>query len=569
MANFESQQATLGQFIITRLGGRVSLTQHWITSILSFRKTELVTPLQAIVAAVLGAVSGIGIIAIINYAAAIESHELYDYKLPFLFLLMIVAFSYTQSLLLKSCTSSVESALESHRIETAEKLLFVGLEDLETIPSHEIQAGLSQYYEVINTNIIALISGIKGAMFSVLIISYLAFISWQAALLSCITAAICTYVYRQGAEGLYDAKAESSKAEAELLGNINDILGGFKELKLKYRKRLLLLEDLSSTIARASKARDRSTVALVDLMVFGNIVTYLLAGSIIFLLPLTSDHSTQDISRIMALVLFLIGPIGSAIDAAQQFTSVRFSIKQLYRFDDRLNKYILHREATDELPSFSSLDVDNLTFVRPASIDDPGFKVGPLSLNIRTHQITFIEGGNGSGKTTLVRLLTGLYQATSGTFIVNGTPVEPGEYHRYAMYFGAIFSDNHVFRKPYGLSPEQMEVFRKNIGLLGIEHCIPEDIERDLQSEKLSTGQKKRLALALTLAEDCPILVFDEWAADQDPHFREIFYRRIIPSLKADGKAVIAITHDDRYFDLADQQYHMEYGSLRQVKASN
>ena len=131
---------------------------------------------------------------------------------------------------------------------------------------------------------------------------------------------------------------------------------------------------------------------------------------------------------------------------------------------------------------------------------------------------------------------------------------------------GVVFSDNHLFRKPYGLGSDQIEILKENIRLLGIEHCCPKNLEHDLEPERLSTGQRKRLALALLLVEDRPIMIFDEWAADQDPQFREIFYRQLLPRLRSMGKIIVAITHDDRYFDLADQRYHMEDGKMNLVK---
>ena len=79
---------------------------------------------------------------------------------------------------------------------------------------------------------------------------------------------------------------------------------------------------------------------------------------------------------------------------------------------------------------------------------------------------------------------------------------------------------------------------------------------------KLSRGQRKRLALLTAYLEDRPIYVFDEWAADQDPVFRRIFYLRLLPELKARGKTVVAITHDDRYFGDADRIVKLEEGKV-------
>jgi putative ATP-binding cassette transporter len=78
----------------------------------------------------------------------------------------------------------------------------------------------------------------------------------------------------------------------------------------------------------------------------------------------------------------------------------------------------------------------------------------------------------------------------------------------------------------------------------------------------LSQGQRKRLALLTAYLEDRPIYLFDEWAADQDPQFKEIFYHHLLPELRARNKTVLVITHDDRYYDVADRLIKLDYGKL-------
>ena len=68
----------------------------------------------------------------------------------------------------------------------------------------------------------------------------------------------------------------------------------------------------------------------------------------------------------------------------------------------------------------------------------------------------------------------------------------------------------------------------------------------------LSTGQRKRLALIVSLLEKRPILLLDEWAADQDPEFRRKFYFDLLPALHRAGVTVVVVTHDDRYLDEMD-----------------
>jgi putative ATP-binding cassette transporter len=84
-------------------------------------------------------------------------------------------------------------------------------------------------------------------------------------------------------------------------------------------------------------------------------------------------------------------------------------------------------------------------------------------------------------------------------------------------------------------------------------------------SLNLSTGQRKRMGLLIALLEDKPICVFDEWAAEQDPEFRSYFYEELLHQLKEEGKTIIAVSHDDRYFHHADKIIKMEYGQLVKI----
>lgn len=168
-------------------------------------------------------------------------------------------------------------------------------------------------------------------------------------------------------------------------------------------------------------------------------------------------------------------------------------------------------------------------------------------------------GGNGSGKSTLLKLLTGLYRPASGELRVNGQSLLPVQYHRYRNQFSIVFTDFHLFDRLYGLTRVNDE------SLAELLHDMELDLKTHYEEGRfstlnLSTGQRKRLALIVALLDDKAILVFDEWAADQDPVFRKRFYEEILPDLKRRGKTVIAATHDDRYFSVADRVLKMECG---------
>lgn len=201
----------------------------------------------------------------------------------------------------------------------------------------------------------------------------------------------------------------------------------------------------------------------------------------------------------------------------------------------------------------------------PGAIAGPlpsGFHLGPIDAVFAPGEITFVVGGNGSGKSTLAKLITGLYVPQQGSITLNGEPIDHQNIEWFRQNTSAIFTDFHLFDEYLGFSGADLDDrVRHYLGLLRIDDKVTVHDGR-LSTVALSQGQRKRLALVTALLEDRPIYLFDEWAADQDPQFREVFYREILADLAARGKTVIVITHDDRYFDAADHLIKLEIGSL-------
>src|SRR5690606_22888216 len=193
---------------------------------------------------------------------------------------------------------------------------------------------------------------------------------------------------------------------------------------------------------------------------------------------------------------------------------------------------------------------------------DELFALGPVNLNFAPGQIHFLVGGNGSGKTSLAKLIVGLYRPEEGQVLLNGQPVGDEGRDAYRQHFSAIFSDFHLFEQL--LDAPGAELDAKGNALLAKLHLQHKVQVRQgaFTTRALSQGQRKRLALVVAYLEDRPFLVFDEWAADQDPLFKDVFYRTLLPELKAMGKTVLVISHDERYFDVADRLIRMENGQV-------
>lgn len=215
------------------------------------------------------------------------------------------------------------------------------------------------------------------------------------------------------------------------------------------------------------------------------------------------------------------------------------------------------------------IELQGLAYEYQHAAEESSFQLGPLDCHLHSGEIVFIIGGNGSGKTTLLKLLIGLYTPESGQIIWNGGPVTAANVERYRQNFAVIFAEPHLFPHLMGLAWENLDVRAQAwLQRLQLTHKV-QVVDGQLSTLNLSFGQRKRLALLTAYLEERPVYIFDEWAAGQDPEFRELFYRTLLPELKARGKLVIVISHDDHYFDAADRILKLDTGQIEYVIGSN
>lgn len=212
--------------------------------------------------------------------------------------------------------------------------------------------------------------------------------------------------------------------------------------------------------------------------------------------------------------------------------------------------------------AWRSLALVNVVYAYRDEDEETSFQLGPLSLGFRPGELVFIIGGNGSGKTTLAKLLCGLYSPEQGQILWDGRPVDESNRDTFRQHFTAIFADFYLFEQMLGLdSSAHRQQAQAYLVRLRLDHKLY-IANGGFSTAKLSHGQRKRLALLIAYLEDRPVYIFDEWAAGQDPAFTEFFYLELLPELKQKGKLVIVISHDDRYFGVADRLIKLDYGRV-------
>ena len=452
-----------------------------------------------------------------------------------------------------------ESLLNKLYIEIIDDIRQNELEDVEKLNTSEI------YSKMLNAQIIT-DSAVKGVhcwqnLIVILFLwLYIFNITPTGGLFCLLLISIAVAVYQVSQQLMAPLIKTESEQEKELSSLFNHILYGAKEIRINQQKNNDLFDNwLIPVIKKVKEIRADILSYFSRYWIFTCFCVYFGMAFIAFCFPLS--HSNDVTISVIIIIIYVWTPLLGIVGSMQRLTEGRNAIDNLY---DMRNKRKLSRKKKeqifDEINNFSELKFNNVGYRYKNPLGESEFSIGPLNFSCKAGEIIIIAGGNGSGKTTLMKIITGLYFPDSGKISINGNSVDMMN-HRYL--FSSVFSDFHLFDTMYGIDDideNTVNKLLKETDLSNKTQWISK--EKRFRHIDLSTGQRKRLALIVSLLEDKPIYIFDEWAADQDPHFRGYFYETLLPYLKNQGKLIIAVSHDDRYFHIADRLIKMEYGHI-------
>lgn len=354
---------------------------------------------------------------------------------------------------------------------------------------------------------------------------------------------------------------KTRKLENEFQKNLSALLNGFKEIYMDPRKGRFMYDHKICANADDSYRHDTFAVTgFVNNQIIGQVLYYLLITSILLLFSVVLDIEAGDVVRFLFALLYLLGSIETITVQFPILMRAQVAADHLVRLTDELEKANFKNripEGSLFKDIFEELTLADLEF----RYEDGSFGIGPVNLTIRKGDIVFIYGGNGSGKTTLIHCMLGLCAPSAGEIKVNDIVVQENNYPEYKDLFAVVFNDFYLFDEILKEDFFDLERWNGYLELFELEGKVS-ITNKKFSTTDLSTGQRKRLALILGLMEGKPILVTDEWAADQDPYFRKKFYTDILPQLRNEGITVIAITHDDRYYAYSNKLFKMEEGRL-------
>jgi putative ATP-binding cassette transporter len=342
--------------------------------------------------------------------------------------------------------------------------------------------------------------------------------------------------------------------------SIRGLIHGTKELKLSKVKRDRYFDEvlLASEYDVLNNSKIANTIVSAAAN-YGDLLSFFVIGVVTYIFVSYYSISTESLVGAIMSLLYVSGPVAAILFAMPPLSNAQVSYRNMRRVFDTLST----EKASEDikpLPEWRSLRFANVNYRYDNS--EHSFELGPLDLEVSKGEITFIVGGNGSGKSTLCKLMALHYSPTAGEIYFGNVKIDLQTLNSGRQYVSAILSDYYLFDRLLGsLSEVDEKLVNRYLTKLEIDRKVSVK-DGKFSTLALSEGQKKRLALVVAFLEDRDIYLFDEWAADQDPVFKQVFYLNILPELRARDKAVVVISHDDRYFHVADQVLFMEEGKL-------
>ena len=480
----------------------------------------------------------------------------------------LVSGYFAEVLLTRFCHASIAHL----RAGLIERALHLPLAKFEKIGAPRVFAALAEDLAAINHALAALPAVIINGAIVAAASVYLVVLSPPAFLLLAIAATIGIAVHRLFAKraGIHWDRARAT-GDA-LHAHYRTFTDGLKELKMhRGRREAFLRETLQDTAGRYARQCVDATRRYTLAHSFSHGIFLALIAGLLFAMPGLGLLPDGALTGYVVTCLFLMGPVSGIVHTVPALMRARIARRKIEELGIDLAAELPEAPATQTWrPDWSRIGLEAAAFTHRGE-GARTFTAGPVDLQIERGELLFITGPNGSGKTTLGKMLAGLYEPESGALTLDGVAIDHGNRDAFRQRISAVFADCHLFAETAPLCDggdiaalrEEAEFYLERLGLTDVVSLG--DDGRFSTTRALSTGQRKRLALLAAYLEDRDVLLFDEWAADQDPTFRSIFYQRLLPELKARGKTVIVITHDDRYFGCAERLVVLADGQLSEA----
>lgn len=522
-----------------------------------------------IIAASLSGLSNAFILALVNTVARnsrnVGLHVFVLYAASIALYVMSSRYTYHR------LTQLIEESLHHIKLRIVDKIRRMDLQGFERMGNSEIYDRVTDNVGVVSASAGMLAATLQSLCVLTCSAIYLAWLSMPAFVITVMLVATGTMILSSNQYLLERGLGRLTGSRVAFFEQLTDLLKGFKETRFNARRSQDLREDILRSSAHLRDGINETNNLLNDNLIYGNCLLFVALGAMVFVLPQQVPLKAAELTQIVSALMFTWSSIAIALSCYSSYMRSNFALAEIESLEKKLDAGADPASSSPAPLSpwpkgISRIEVSQLEYTYEARSDgSPAFHIGPVDLTLNAGEVLFIVGGNGSGKSTFLKVLTGLYPASSGAIRVDGVAVTSRTSAAYRELICTIFTDFHLFSRLYGLLDVPSEAVQGLISQMELSEQTGYAEQRFTRRE-LSTGQRKRLAMIVALLEDRPIYVFDEWAADQDPVFRHYFYMELLPLLRQRGKTVIAVSHDDRYFRYADRVLTMEYGKVRSLE---
>ena len=502
----------------------------------------------------MGGVSTTSILGAINAGAQAADKGTLASWAAGLFVVALMLFIQTQHYILITTTAEIGAIIHKLRVRLMDYVRRSELLPLEMIGRAEIVSAITMETATLTQASNTLAFAAQGALLIVLVTAYVAYLSLLAFVLCFVIVGVGAALFHSKTRQHALEMREASVWENHLYDRLSDVLDGFKEVRLNRQRSDELFDHVVEVSRAAANIKIRTQSETYRRMVLLQSSLYILLGSVAFIVPLFSGTiEPGTITKSITALVFIVGACFGLVQSIPIIAAANTAADRIEQLENKLRQIAnLSDDMTPEpARRFSKIEMRDVEFHYVDKSSETVFKVGPFNFSLNSGDLVILTGGNGSGKSTFMKLLAGLYKPASGEILIDGNRITDENYEYYRGLITAIFPDFHLFLRLYGIpdpDPAELTQLLTQFRLYDKTRLI----DGEFRTVDLSSGQRKRLALIISLLEKRPMLLLDEWAADQDPEFRRKFYFELLPDLHKAGVTVVAISHDDRYIEEMD-----------------
>lgn len=524
------------------------------------------SPRKLGIMAAIGGISSAAILAAINSGAqaADEGQHASLWALA-LFVISLFLFMKTQIYMTTTITGEIEAVIHQLRTRLMDQIRHSELLTLERIGRSRIVEGLTRDTAILAQASNTLCYSLQAPILIFFVAIYVAYLSFTAFLLSALILTLAGAIFHLRSRRLTRERAAAAAEERRLLERLTDFLDGFKEVRLNSARSADLYDDALELSKAAADIKIRAQAETFKQIASAQSYMYVLLAAVVFVIPtIGGSLAGESITKTTTALLFVVGACFGVVQSIPVLLNANAAADRLVKLEADLLPAGSPQAKASAPPPFARIDMRNVVFRYSDKFSHDAFQIGPLDFSLRRGELVFITGGNGSGKSTLLRVLAGLYPPDAGEITLDGAPVNDQTRDAYRALMSAIFSDYHLFYKLYGLFAADSAEVQRWLRQFQLEDKTSVS-DGEFSTLELSGGQRRRLAFVVSLLEQRPILLLDEWTAEQDPEFRRKFYQELLPLLMQAGATVVAITHDDRYLaqlDLPARRIRMDEGRI-------